>query len=179
MRLDTPDDTHLVMYSSLAASSLVNHGSRSIFKIWRLTSFYQAAWQALKQRVNGLHKSHSNVEAESNKSINAINILTSTWFHNCLTWYVPSFSTSGHSQRGNPGSPARCPLQNDQSDAGIQPSTVRGRNLLQAGVLHVHIRKHSKYSSPHFDNVFVGRVFFFSWCINCGSWTGDLGESFQ
>lgn len=42
-------------------SSSVNHGSRGIFKIWHLTSFYQAAWQALNQRVHNLHKSWTDV----------------------------------------------------------------------------------------------------------------------
>lgn len=60
-QLDTPNGTHLAL-------SLINHSSRSIFKIWCLTSFYWAAWQALKQRVNGLHKSRTDVGVESNNS---------------------------------------------------------------------------------------------------------------
>lgn len=49
-----------------------------------------------------------------------INICICTWaFWLEMTWNVESLSTPGHSQRGDPDGPARRPLQNHQSDAGV------------------------------------------------------------
>lgn len=85
-----------------------------------------------------------------------------------MTWHVQSLSPPGHSQWGHPDSAARRPLQNDQSGAGHQPWTIRGRDLLQAGILHVHICKHTDYRSSLFL-VFLGFFFKFrykQWAIN-------------